>query len=85
MRNQIDTEFSENSVVLLEVQRDRAREVEPRAQGAGPRPVGRCGSGVRGKGRSHPGVKYIVLGGIDKFKIDKTGGGIGRLGVGGIT
>jgi len=82
-RNTIDTAFSENpqlSSKFSVIERDKLSLVlkEQGLASAGavdPTTAARVGKIL--------GVKYIVMGGIDKFNIDKTGGGIGKFGVGG--
>ena len=82
-RNQIDTAFSENAMLRekFTVVERQALELVMKEQGlstAGvldPQTAARVGKLL--------GVKYIVTGGIDKFAINTTSGGIGRLGVGG--
>src|SRR5207244_3506875 len=82
-RNQIDTEFSENKQLsdkFSVVERDKLslvlKEQNLGASGAvDPATAAKVGKIL--------GVKYIILGGIDKFNIDKTSGAIGKFGVGG--
>jgi curli biogenesis system outer membrane secretion channel CsgG len=82
-RNQIDTEFSENKLLSAKfsvVERDKLnlvlKEQNLGASGAvDPSTAAKVGKIL--------GVKYILLGGIDKFNIDKTQGAIGKFGVGG--
>jgi curli biogenesis system outer membrane secretion channel CsgG len=82
-RNQIDTAFSEDATLRekFTVIERQALELVMKEQGlssAGaidPQTAARVGKIL--------GVKYIITGGIDKFAINKTSGGIGRLGVGG--
>jgi curli biogenesis system outer membrane secretion channel CsgG len=82
-RNTIDTQFSENQMLSSKfsvIERDKLGMVlkEQGLASAGavdPTTAARVGKIL--------GVKYIVMGGIDKFNIDKTQGGIGKFGVGG--
>jgi len=82
-RNQIDTEFSENKLLsdkFSVIERDKLnlvlKEQGLAASGAvDPTTAAKVGKIL--------GVKYIILGGIDKFAINDTGGAIGALGVGG--
>jgi len=79
-RNQIDTEFSENKLLSSKfsvVERDKLalvlKEQGLAVSGAvDPATAARVGKIL--------GVKYIVLGGIDKFNIDNTKGAIGKFG-----
>lgn len=82
-RNQIDTEFSENKLLSSKfsvVERDKLNLVL-KEQGLGA--SGAVDPASAAKVGKILGVKYILLGGIDKFNIDKTGGAIGKFGVGG--
>jgi len=82
-RNQIDTEFSENKQLsdkFSVVERDKLNLVLKEQGLAQSGAVDPASAAKVGK---ILGVKYIVLGGIDKFNIDKTSGGIGKFGVGG--
>jgi curli biogenesis system outer membrane secretion channel CsgG len=82
-RNQIDTEFSENKALsdkFSVIERDKLnlvlKEQNLGASGAvDPATAAKVGKIL--------GVRYIILGGIDKFAINDTGGNIGPLGVGG--
>lgn len=82
-RNQIDTAFSEDktlSDMFTVVERDKLalimKEQGLSAAGAlDPQTAAKVGKIL--------GIRYIVTGGIDKFAINKTGGAIGRFGVGG--
>jgi len=82
-RNQIDTEFSENKLLSSKfsvVERDKLdlvmKEQHLGASGAvDPSTAAKVGKIL--------GVKYIILGGVDKFNVDNTGGAIGKFGVGG--
>ena len=79
-RNQIDTEFSENKLLsdkFSVVERDKLnlvlKEQGLATSGAvDPASAARVGKIL--------GVKYIILGGIDKFNIDNTRGGFGGIG-----
>jgi curli biogenesis system outer membrane secretion channel CsgG len=82
-RNQIDTEFSENKLLSNKfaiIERDKL-DLVLKEQGLGQ--SGAVDPASAAKVGKILGVKYIVLGGIDKFNIDKTGGAIGKFGVGG--
>ncbi|HTK29791.1 MAG TPA: CsgG/HfaB family protein [Vicinamibacterales bacterium] len=82
-RNQIDTEFSENKLLsdkFSVIERDKLNLVL-KEQGLGQ--SGAVDPASAAKVGKILGVKYILLGGIDKFNIDKTGGAIGKFGVGG--
>jgi curli biogenesis system outer membrane secretion channel CsgG len=82
-RNQIDTEFSENKLLSSKfsvVERDKLALVLKEQGLATSGAVDPASAAKVGK---ILGVKYILLGGIDKFNIDKTGGQIGKFGVGG--
>jgi curli biogenesis system outer membrane secretion channel CsgG len=82
-RNQIDTEFSENKMLsdkFSVVERDKLNLVLKEQGLATSGAVDPASAAKVGK---ILGVKYILLGGIDKFNIDKTAGGIGKFGVGG--
>jgi curli biogenesis system outer membrane secretion channel CsgG len=82
-RNQIDTEFSENKLLSNKfsvVERDKLNLIM-KEQGLAT--TGAVDPATAAKVGKILGVKYIVLGGVDKFKIDKNSGGIGAFGVGG--
>lgn len=82
-RNQIDTEFSENPTLSNKfsiVERDKLNLVM-KEQGLGA--TGALDPQTAAKVGKILGVKYILIGGIDKFAINNTHGGIGALGVGG--
>ncbi len=82
-RNQIDTEFSENSLLsgkFSVIERDKLNLVLKEQGLAAAGAVDPASAAKVGK---ILGVKYIIMGGIDKFNIDKTQGGIGKFGVGG--
>src|SRR5215831_5046819 len=82
-RNLIDTAFSENKLLSNKfsvIERDKLnlvlKEQHLGQSGAvDPATAARVGKIL--------GVKYIILGGIDKFDVNKTGAAIGRFGVGG--
>ena len=82
-RNQIDTEFSENQLLAGKfsvVERDKLnlvlKEQGLAASGAvDPTTAAKVGKIL--------GVKYVVMGGIDKFNIDVTKASLGMFGVGG--
>ena len=82
-RNTIDTEFSENKMLsdkFSVVERDKLNLVLKEQGLAQSGAVDPASAAKVGK---ILGVKYIVLGGIDKFNIDKTGGALAGVGVGG--
>lgn len=82
-RGQIDTEFSENaklSSVFSVVERDKLNLV---LKEQGLATAGAVDPASAAKVGKLLGVKYIIMGGIDKFSINNTKGGIGALGVGG--
>ncbi len=79
-RNQIDTEFSENKLLsdkFSVVERDKLALVLKEQGLAQSGAVDPASAAKVGK---ILGVKYILLGGIDKFNIDKTGGGFRGIG-----
>src|SRR5437762_8287 len=78
--NLIDTAFSENKLLANKfsvVERDKLNLVLKEQGLAQSGAVDPASAAKVGK---ILGVKYIVLGGIDKFNIDKTGGGFGGIG-----
>ncbi len=82
-RNQIDTEFSENKLLsdkFSVIERDKLNLV---LKEQGLAASGAVDPATAAKVGKILGVKYIILGGIDKFAINDTGGAIGALGVGG--
>src|SRR6202163_3334889 len=82
-RDQIDTEFSENSSLSSKfsvIERDKLALV---LKEQGLATSGAVDPSSAAKVGKILGVKYIILGGIDKFAINNTKGGIGALGVGG--
>lgn len=79
-RNQIDTEFSENKALsdkFSVVERDKLNLVLKEQGLATSGAVDPASAAKVGK---ILGVKYIILGGIDKFNVDNTGGSLSRLG-----
>src|SRR5713226_3671075 len=79
-RNIIDTAFSENRLLsgkFSVIERDKLNLVLKEQGLAQSGAVDPASAAKVGK---ILGVKYIVLGGIDKFNIDKTGGGFGGIG-----
>jgi curli biogenesis system outer membrane secretion channel CsgG len=82
-RNQIDTAFSEDPALRekFSVIERQALELVMKEQGLAS--AGALDPQTAAKVGKILGVKYIITGGIDKFAINKTSGGIGRLGVGG--
>src|SRR5438105_13389341 len=82
-RNIIDTEFSENKLLSNKfsvVERDKLSLV---LKEQGLAQTGAVDPATAAKVGKILGVKYIILGGIDKFNIDNTKGAIGKFGVGG--
>jgi len=82
-RNQIDTEFSENPTLSSKfsvVERDKLSLVLKEQGLASTGAVDPASAAKVGK---ILGVKYIVMGGIDKYNINNTKGAIGAFGVGG--
>jgi len=82
-RNIIDTAFSENKLLSNKfsvVERNKLSLVL-KEQGLGQ--SGAVDPATAAKVGKILGVKYIILGGIDKFNIENTRAGLGRLGVGG--
>jgi curli biogenesis system outer membrane secretion channel CsgG len=82
-RNQIDTAFDSNATLRekFTVVERQALELVMKEQGLSS--AGALDPQTAAKVGKILGVKYIITGGIDKFAINKTGGAIGRLGVGG--
>jgi curli biogenesis system outer membrane secretion channel CsgG len=82
-RNQIDTAFSDDAALRekFTVVERQALELVMKEQGLSS--AGAVDPQTAAKVGKILGVKYIITGGIDKFAINKTGGSIGRLGVGG--
>jgi len=82
-RDQIDTEFSENQQLSSKfsvIERDKLALV---LKEQGLATSGAVDPSTAAKVGKILGVKYIVLGGIDKFAINNTKGAIGSFGVGG--
>jgi curli biogenesis system outer membrane secretion channel CsgG len=82
-RNLIDTAFSENKLLSNKfsvVERDKLNMV---LKEQGLAQTGAVDPASAAKVGKILGVKYIILGGIDKFNVDNTRAGLGRLGVGG--
>jgi curli biogenesis system outer membrane secretion channel CsgG len=82
-RNQIDTEFSENSALSSKfsvIERDKLALVLKEQGLATSGAVDPASAAKVGK---ILGVKYIILGGIYKFAINNTKGAVGAFGVGG--
>jgi curli biogenesis system outer membrane secretion channel CsgG len=79
-RNQIDTEFSENqelSSTFTIVERDKL-DLVLKEQGLAT--AGAIDPSTAARVGKILGVKYIILGGIDKFNVNNTKGGIGGIG-----
>jgi curli biogenesis system outer membrane secretion channel CsgG len=82
-RGVIDTQFSENKLLSSKfsvVERDKLSLV---LKEQGLAQSGAVDPSTAAKVGKLLGVKYIIMGGIDKFNIDNTKGGIGKFGVGG--
>src|SRR4051812_12894070 len=82
-RNIIDTAFSENKLLSSKfsvIERDKLNLV---LKEQGLAQTGAIDPATAAKVGKILGVKYIILGGIDKFNVDNTRAGLGRLGVGG--
>ena len=82
-RNQIDTFMAENAALSAKFSVVEREKLELVMKEQGLSSAGALDPQSAAKVGRILGVKYIVTGGIDKFSINKTGGGIGRLGVGG--
>jgi curli biogenesis system outer membrane secretion channel CsgG len=81
-RNQIDTAFSENKLLnnkFSVIERDKLNLV---LKEQGLAATGAVDPATAAKVGKILGVKYIILGGIDKFDVNKNSGAIGRFGVG---
>jgi curli biogenesis system outer membrane secretion channel CsgG len=79
-RNQIDTEFAQNSALdskFSVVERDKLNLV---LKEQGLAASGALDPATAAKVGKILGVKYIVVGGIDRFNIDNTGGGVRAFG-----
>ncbi len=82
-RNIIDTAFSDNKELSQKfsvVERDKLNLV---LKEQGLAQTGAVDPSTAAKVGKILGVKYIIMGGIDKFNVDNNKGAIGRLGVGG--
>jgi curli biogenesis system outer membrane secretion channel CsgG len=82
-RNTIDTQFSENKLLSSKfsvIERDKLNLV---LKEQGLAQTGAVDPSTAAKVGKLLGVKYIVLGGIDRFSIGTTKGGVGKFGVGG--
>lgn len=82
-RNVIDTAFSENKLLSQKfsvIERDKLNLV---LKEQGLAQTGAVDPATAAKVGKILGVKYIIMGGIDKFNVDQNRGAIGRLGVGG--
>jgi curli biogenesis system outer membrane secretion channel CsgG len=79
-RNQIDTEFSENkllSATFTVVERDKLALI---LKEQGLATAGAVDPTTAAKVGKILGLRYIILGGIDKFNVNNTKGGIGGIG-----
>jgi curli biogenesis system outer membrane secretion channel CsgG len=82
-RNTIDTAFSENQLLSSKfsvIERDKLALV---LKEQGLAQTGAVDPSTAAKVGKLLGVKYIIMGGIDKFNIDSTKGAVGKFGVGG--
>jgi curli biogenesis system outer membrane secretion channel CsgG len=82
-RNQIDTQFSESRLLSSKfsvVERDKLNLI---LKEQGLASTGAVDPSTAAKVGKILGVKYIVLGGVDKFKIDNNKGAVGAFGLGG--
>jgi curli biogenesis system outer membrane secretion channel CsgG len=82
-RNQIDNEFSENKLLSAKfsvVERDKLNLV---LKEQGLATAGAVDSATAAKVGKILGVKYVVMGGIDKFNVDVTKAAVGPFNVGG--
>ena len=82
-RNQIDTEFSENQLLSSSfsvIERDKLSLI---LKEQGLATSGAVDPATAAKVGKIIGVKYIIMGGIDKFNIQNTRAAVGGLGVGG--
>ena len=79
-RNQIDTEFSENPVLAAKFSVIERTKLNLVLKEQGLAQTGAVDASTAAKVGKILGVKYIVMGGVDKFKIDNTSAGISRLG-----
>jgi curli biogenesis system outer membrane secretion channel CsgG len=81
-RNQIDTQFSENQALSAKfsvVERDKLNLV---LKEQGLSTTGAVDPATAAKVGKILGVRYIVMGGIDKFNIDQTKANVGMFGIG---
>src|SRR5207244_13268939 len=82
-RNQIDNEFSENKLLSAKfsvVERDKLNLV---LKEQGLATTGAVDPATAAKVGKILGVKYVVMGGIDKFNVDVTKAAVGLFNVGG--
>jgi curli biogenesis system outer membrane secretion channel CsgG len=79
-RNQIDTFMSENAALSAKFSVVEREKLEMVMKEQGLATAGALDPQSAAKVGRILGVKYIVTGGIDKFSINRTGGGIGRIG-----
>jgi curli biogenesis system outer membrane secretion channel CsgG len=82
-RNQIDTAISENKTLSDKFSVVERQKLELVMKEQGLSSAGVVDPQSAAKVGRLLGVKYIVTGGIDTFTLNKTGGAIGRFGVGG--
>jgi len=82
-RNHIDTSFSENATLSGKFSVIERQKLDLVLKEQGLATAGALDSQTAAKVGKILGIKYILTGGIDKFSINTTRGGIGGLGVGG--
>lgn len=82
-RNQIDTAIAENKALSDKFSVVERQKLELVMKEQGLSSTGALDPQSAAKVGRLLGVKYILTGGIDTFTLNKTGGSIGRLGVGG--
>jgi curli biogenesis system outer membrane secretion channel CsgG len=82
-RGVIDTQFSENKLLSAKFSVIEREKLSLVLKEQGLAQTGAVDPSTAAKVGKLLGVKYIIMGGIDKFNIDNTKGGIGKFGVGG--
>jgi curli biogenesis system outer membrane secretion channel CsgG len=82
-RGVIDTQFSENKLLSSKFSVVEREKLSLVLKEQGLATSGAVDPSTAAKVGKLLGVKYIIMGGIDKFNIDNTKGGIGKFGVGG--
>lgn len=83
VRNHIDTAFSEDPKLSQKFSVIEREKLELVLKEQGLATSGALDPQTAAKVGKILGIKYILTGGIDRFSINRTGGAIGRLGVGG--